>query len=91
MLPIVERDRVLLPYNQYLEQKHAAYRRESFLLSLFCLYRPLAIVIEYKQPAPARQSRKSYKKEETSWTVEVVPARQQAEVKRTYALSVRFP
>ncbi len=30
-------------------------------------------------------------KEETSWTVEVVPARQQAEVNRTYALSVRFP
>ena len=35
MLPIVERDRALLPYNQYLEQKHAAYRGKAFCFPSF--------------------------------------------------------
>ena len=43
-----------------------------------------------KTGSPRGETANNKKKEETSWTVEVVPARQQAEVKRTYKLSVRF-
>ena len=47
-------------------------------------------MIMEKTGSPRGETANNKKKEETSWTVEVVPAHQQAEVKRTYKLSVRF-